>query len=270
MIIQNFFIVFISIITILLGGIFVFQFYKSPLSKNIADWGSFGDYIGGITLSLISILLLYKTYKEQIYANVIIRFESRFWNLKNRIGITKEELDAVSSIAKKITKHFIRENSKRKVTNGEFVALLRYYWILYTCSEEALCSQYFGKIQNLISMVVNSSVVRRQDKEGNLSTLFMDMTDNEILCLLSYLSFCSYRKCSYSLFSYDAIFSLIIKCDSLCGNVCKNNNDKVTCLELDIEDDFGYNDSDRKEESYIQTLDRIILNKNRYYGKNLD
>ena len=65
----------------------------------------------------------------------------------------------------------------------------------------------------------------------------------------------------YAIFSYNAIRELIIKCDSLCGHVCENNNDKVTCLKLHIESDFGYYDSDRKEEPYMQTLNRVIYNK---------
>ena len=261
-IIQNIFMIFVTFVTILFLEIFVFQFYKSTLSGDIADWGSFGDYIGGIVLSLISILLIYKTYQEQKYANIIARFENRFWNLKNGIELRDEELASVNSVSQEIMDHFIRDDHSRKLTNKEFVALLGYYWILHIRDKEVFRSQYFEKIQKLISIVTNNSMVKKQDKESNLSALFIDMIDNEILCLLSHLAFYSYRKCDYSLFSYDAIFNLIIRCDSLCGYVCENNNDKVTCLRLYIENDYGYDEHKRKEESYTQTLNRVIYNKN--------
>ncbi len=259
--IQNLVTVFIVLITILFLGIFIFQFYESPLSENIAAWGSFGDYIGGVILSLISIFLLYKTYKEQQYTNVITRFESRFWNLKNKIELTKEELDEVNAIARMISDHFIRGNNEKKITNGEFVALLGYYWILHTRGKETFYFQYFEKMQNLLSIVLNSSTIRKQDKEANMSILFVDKTDEETLCLLSYLAFCSYRKSDYSLFSYDAMLNLIVRCDSLCRNVCKRSDDKISNIKLYIEDDYGYNDCKWKKESYIQTLDRVINNK---------
>lgn len=259
--IQNSFSLFVAFVAIFFLGIFVFQFYKSSLSGNIADWGSFGDYIGGIILSLISILLIYKTYQEQKYANIITQFENRFWNLKNGIKLTDEELTSVDSVAKKIIDHFQRDEYKRKLKNKEFAALLGYYWWLHIHDKDVFYSQYFVKIENLISVVVNSSMVKKQDKESSLSALFIDMTDNEMFCLLSYLASYSYRKCDYSLFSYEAIFDLLIRCNNLCGHVCENNNDKVTSLKLHIESDFGYYDSDRKEEPYTQTLNRVIYNK---------
>lgn len=124
---RHFIIVLIACAVILSVVFFVFQFHDNVFSDNISDWGSFGDYVGEIILSLISIFLLYKTYKEQQYTNVITRFESRFWNLKCRIKFTNEELALVDSVTQKITDHFLRDDHKRKLTNKEFVALLNYY-----------------------------------------------------------------------------------------------------------------------------------------------
>lgn len=258
---RHIIIVLISCAIILFVLLFVFQFHDNAFSDNISDWGSFGDYIGGIILSLISILLIYKTYQEQKYANIIARFENRFWNLKCRIKLTSEELALVDSVAQKIIDHFPRDDHKRKLTNKEFVALLGYYWDLHIRDKDVFCSQYFAKIQNLIFIVTNSSMVKKQDKECSLSALFTDMTDNEIFCLLSYLAFYSYQKCDYSLFSYDAIFDLLIRCNNLCKHVCKINSDKITYVRLYIYDDYGYNDHQWKEESYTQTLNRVIYNK---------
>ena len=124
---RHFIIVLIACAVIVSVVFFVFQFHDNVFSDNISDWGSFGDYVGEIILSLISIFLLYKTYKEQQYTNVITRFESRFWNLKCRIKFTNEELALVDSVTQKITDHFLRDDHKRKLTNKEFVALLNYY-----------------------------------------------------------------------------------------------------------------------------------------------
>lgn len=260
-IIRHFIIVLIACAVILSVVFFVFQFHDNAFSDNISDWGSFGDYIGGIILSLISILLIYKTYQEQKYANIITQFENRFWNLKNGIKLTDEELASVNSVAQEIMDHFLRDDQRRKLTNKEFVALLGYYWKVHIRDKDSFCSQYFEKIQKLISIVTNSSMVKKQDKESCLTSLFIDMTDNEIFCSLSYLAFYSYQKSNCSLFSYDAIFDLLIKCDHLCEHVCVNNNDKVICLKLHIESDYGYDEHKRMAESYTQTLNRVIYNK---------
>lgn len=260
--IQDIFTVFVTFIIILFLGIFVFQFCERSLSEDIADWGSFGDYIGGVILSLISILLIYKTYQEQKYANIIIKLENRFWNLKNRIKLTDEELTSVNSVSNEIIDHFLLDAHRLKLTNKEFIALLNYYWTLHIRDKDVFRSQYFEKIQNLVSIVVNNTMIKRQDKEGTLSALFADMTDNEIFCFLSYLASYSYRKRDYILFSYNAVFDLLIRCDNLCGHVCEINNDEVTYVRLYIENDYGYDEHQWRKESYIQTLNRVIYNKN--------
>ena len=70
--------------------------------------------------------MIYKTYQEQKYANIITQFENRFWNLKNGIKLTDEELASVNSVAQEIMDHFLRDDQRRKLTNKEFVALLGY------------------------------------------------------------------------------------------------------------------------------------------------
>lgn len=48
--------------------IYILNFYSSPFSKNSADWGTFGDFMGGLlnpTLSFFALLALLKTTKIQ-------------------------------------------------------------------------------------------------------------------------------------------------------------------------------------------------------------
>lgn len=133
-----------------------------------------------------------------------------------------------------------------------------------------MSSRYFGKIESIISYITESKLVDAKNKENYLFTLFIDMNDDESICTLAYLSFCLYQEREDAIFSYNAMRKLIIKCDNLCGHVCENNNDKIACLKLHIESDFGYYNSDRKEEPYTQTLNRVIYNKAYSHEKNLD
>lgn len=71
--------------------VYVIQMYESDLSKEPSDFGTFGDYIGGVLgtlISLISIVLLYRTYKAQLDItksqedrSYIQQFESTFFEL---------------------------------------------------------------------------------------------------------------------------------------------------------------------------------------------
>ena len=59
-------------------------FHDNGISKDTADWGTFGDYIGGIIgtiLSFFSIVLIYATYKNQVENSRLQQFETTFFNL---------------------------------------------------------------------------------------------------------------------------------------------------------------------------------------------
>ena len=125
-----------------------------------------------------------------------------------------------------------------------------------------MSSRYFGKIESIISYITESKLVDAKNKENYLFTLFIDMNDDESICTLAYLSFCLYQEREDAIFSYNAMRKLIIKCDNLCGHVCEINNDEVTYVRLYIENDYGYDEHQWRKESYIQTLNRVIYNKN--------
>ena len=61
----------IALILAILGSIIVYvvTLAKLPLAQESADFGTFGDYVGGFVgtlVGLISIIFLYRTYKIQI------------------------------------------------------------------------------------------------------------------------------------------------------------------------------------------------------------
>lgn len=66
--------IILAIVTI---GLYVFNFNKSPLSSDPSDWGTFGDYIGGILnpiLGITNIIVL-------IYISLLIsKYEDKRWS----------------------------------------------------------------------------------------------------------------------------------------------------------------------------------------------
>ena len=61
--------------------VFLCYWLGTRFSTNISDWGSFADYISGIPLSIITLLLVVETYRNQKEYNKIIQFENVFFKM---------------------------------------------------------------------------------------------------------------------------------------------------------------------------------------------
>ncbi len=76
--------------------VFIYEFHHHQLSSNIADWGSFGSYVGG-SVGILSVLLLYFTYNNQVKANRKSQFETILFQMtdcfKERFTEKKEDWD---------------------------------------------------------------------------------------------------------------------------------------------------------------------------------
>lgn len=136
------------------------KFHKYPLSDSTANWGTFGDYIGGTVgsiFSLISVLLLYYTFKDQIRNSKIQRFENKYYEL---IKLHRDNVDEL-----------VLSNEKGKKI---FVVLLREY-------REAL------KIVKLVSIQYQRTVKREELIELAYMVLFYGTGPNSTRVLISAL-----------------------------------------------------------------------------------
>jgi hypothetical protein len=84
---KNFFVIIVFTCVILCGYAFYkyyIAFHNNGISKKPTDWGTFGDYIGGIVgtiLSFFSVVLIYLTYTSQVENSRLQQFETTFFNL---------------------------------------------------------------------------------------------------------------------------------------------------------------------------------------------
>ena len=253
-------ILFLLLIIVLSAiGIFVYHFACSSFSNNVSDWGDFGSYMSWV-IGLVSVFLVYITYNEQRRTNNISQFENSFWNLKKGIESFIDQMDFINHIAASIKNHFNSTNggsNNQRITNSEFICLLGYYWHLHTHDKKALSLRYFWKMKSLISYIAESKLVDTKNKENHLFTLFVDMNDDESICILAYLSFCLYQRNSNNIFYYESMRNLIVRDSNLCGNVCDMKGD-IQKLPFKDEDIFNYKESDWEKELYVKTLERII------------
>lgn len=98
---KYFIFVLVLVLVGIVLGVYCFFFHDQSISDNTSDWGSFGSYFGG-TLSLVSIVLLYYTFKEQRRENHRNWFDAglqrRIMALKDVCFKNKDYLQQLSGI----------------------------------------------------------------------------------------------------------------------------------------------------------------------------
>lgn len=85
----------VAAITVLLG-IFALNFRKSDISSTVAEWGQFGDYMGGLLnplFGLISVVLVAATLRSQTQAAKLQAFENQFFTLLGLLGTVVQSID---------------------------------------------------------------------------------------------------------------------------------------------------------------------------------
>lgn len=85
----------ISGIAILLA-LFALNFRKADISSSAAEWGQFGDYMGGLLnplFGLISVVLVAATLRSQTQAAKLQAFENQFFILLELLGSVVQSID---------------------------------------------------------------------------------------------------------------------------------------------------------------------------------
>jgi len=56
----------LTLILLIVSGMYFYNFFSFKLSKIVSDWGNFGDYFGGVLNPLLTCILIYLVIKEGI------------------------------------------------------------------------------------------------------------------------------------------------------------------------------------------------------------
>ena len=156
--------------------IYCYHFKDTPLSDNTSDWGAWGSYVG-IGISILSVSLIYITYKEQQESNRIGRFEEHFHiSLRTSIELLEKRKNVIDSIFSKVENHFrnpfdpLTDYEQSKVQN-----ILGYYYssAVIDCREE--CEEIFRYLFSFLLSIKNNNMLDDKEKESRF---------REISCLL--------------------------------------------------------------------------------------
>ena len=130
--------------------VYVYHFYSSNLSDKTVDWGAFGSYISG-TIGVISVILLYITYKEQCRSNSISQFEQRYYT---QLKIIREMLMAYDKDVEKMYRHIEKHfsgNSFQSLNRSDVLMACGYYY-----GDLRRQEHFRGEIDQVISYVLHS------------------------------------------------------------------------------------------------------------------
>ena len=241
---------FLGVLFIISILIFIYQWFGTSLSDNIADWGSFADYFCGIPLSIITIIIIIVTYKEQKDSNRTIRFESSFFCLYSSENL--RETKVINQTYSKIKSHFDNVNDNLELNRNECVLLLSHYWNLH---KEELS---YKNLSTTLLYLIKTNLIAEKDKQHYLYILYSNLSDKDYLCFLSYLCNLYYIEnrsdflCNNLLFQFhslDAFQEQIV-------NIISNQNVKLQ--RFDLYEDYGYREQENKFENYKQTLKYLL------------
>lgn len=92
-----FFVVLVALVVLVLGA-YLYQFHVTlnySLSNETGDWGTFGDYVGGLlnpTFTLIMLFFVWHTFKRERNEVQHQKFEDRFFKLLELYQQTRQQL----------------------------------------------------------------------------------------------------------------------------------------------------------------------------------
>ena len=126
--ITAFILIIISIIIIVVPSlVFIFKYKPIKFSDSISDWGAFGDYFGGVTNTLISLLsLVFLSYISWMISKFTSEESKKLYLLQKRIEAYDELMRylpklqlAAKSISNKINfiTHYAINNNENSSAN---------------------------------------------------------------------------------------------------------------------------------------------------------
>ena len=176
--------IYLVIIVVLAGtiGFYIKYFYNTAISRNPSDWGNFGGYIGGM-LSIISVFLIYYTYKSQSEMNYRNQFETILFKMLDRqreIYNAISEIDLFCQLRNEIACHF---NSSSDFSKEDTEKLFVWYYG-YHISGKRECLHYFRHLYHIIKYIHLDKIIKDSDKKKYIDMIQSEMNDDELFISL--------------------------------------------------------------------------------------
>ena len=243
-------------------GSFWLVFKDQNISDNISDWSYFGAYVGGC-FGIVSVILIYLTFREQSKIAYQTRFESVFFDMLRTLRElkTKEISEVFSDLQEKISMHFNSPFTPEDIKLTEAKETLAYYFQLHNKHDEI--HHYFRFLYHIIMYVRNNKVLDDREKERYIALIQAQMSNEELLIVL--FNVVNYGNSKYleTLDTYH-FFENIRSVNDLLDYIIISLFTKTTFKHLinpNIDRDIIYNfeldDLLHNDELYFDTIERL-------------
>lgn len=168
--------------------LYMCNFGEEEISKYSQDWSNFGSYIGGVWV-IVSIVLIYITYREQCRTNHISQIEQRTnRQLENIRRLSEKYSKNLFDSYNRIEKHF-HDNPGDDLCDADITMALKYYYlsIKRDYCDNSFFELLFDYIYDAICMIDNDRILNDTEKHGYLLEFFMMLNRCDLFLLLCYI-----------------------------------------------------------------------------------
>lgn len=248
------------IITIGVIAIYIANFYRTPLSDSTSDWGAWGNYVG-IGISIISVSLIYITYKEQQESNRIGRFEEHYHvALKTLTELLENKKEIIVTAYNKIEYHFrnpFDPLTDYKQSNTQNILGYYYFSSVFDIRQE--CDEIFRYFFTILSSIQHSTILEEEEKNKYFTEVSCVLPEYARILFLCWG--CYYKQNATEYYKKGLYRMTIIKNTSLHNVIkfaCTNIRPQKEATNMDdIELD------DYSNEEFQDTYKRFFNNKNK-------
>lgn len=162
------------VVAIVLLMAYVTCFWGIGLSDNTTDWGAFGNYLA-VCLSVLSISLIYITYREQRKSNDIARAEHHIVSMLNTLEVLYEKnLSRIKSTSNRIGEHFkepfydLSELEYEKIVN---VCTFYYSSALEGKDDTKKLNYFFQYLRLCMDNIIHNKTIPKEQKKLQITEL---------------------------------------------------------------------------------------------------
>lgn len=174
-------------------GFYYYNFVSTGISQNTANWGAFGDFIGGVIgtiFNLIGVFLIYWTFKRQESNSNLQQFETTFFNmLTNQRDITKQ-LSSSKNFPKMDGAEFLSyfsENLKKDIEScpkepfgiKEQQEFIQEIYDKTYLKQASVLGHYFRHLYHIVKYTDESFI---PNKKKYIDIIQSQMSDDELYC----------------------------------------------------------------------------------------
>ena len=161
--------------------VYVICFWGIEISDNTTDWGAFGNYVA-VCLSVLSISLIYITYREQRKSNEISRAERHIATMLSTLDVLYEKNQLrIKSTFFNIIEHF--KVPFYDLSEFEYAKVIKVCTIYYSSAlgenEDSIkLNCYFQYLNLCIDNVIHNKTLSKEQKELQITELSSILTEN--------------------------------------------------------------------------------------------